>query len=101
VSTGSRTERASLSEGASAGAAGGPAEYDAEGAPANAAAEQELALAWGSGAKAKVVKVPFAAIERAAGGFAASSEIGGGASCRVYRGRLLGIPVAVKRLVDR
>jgi hypothetical protein len=92
--------------GADESAGGEEAAYSGDtGAPANAAAEAEVAHAWRSGASAwdgrpLVVELAFKELARATGGFDESRNIGGGASCTVYRGRVFGVEVAVKRLLD-
>jgi Leucine-rich repeat (LRR) protein len=93
-----------ISVGAGAGAGTqGDAEYcGATGAPVNDVAMSEVAAEWRSGAsssggRARVVQLAFALVQRAAAGFADSSQIGGGGSCLVFSGAIFNVPVAIKR----
>jgi hypothetical protein len=72
------------------------------GAPANAAAQRDVAREWASGVgsdggKARVVRLPFRELDAATNRFEESAVIGNGASCAVFRCHLFGLPVAVKR----
>jgi serine/threonine protein kinase len=85
---------------------GAAAEFcERTGAPVNAAAEAEVACEWrvgvdASGDRARVVELQFKVLAHATGGFDESRNIGGGASCAVYSGRVFGVDVAIKRLKD-
>jgi hypothetical protein len=77
------------------------AEYEEEtGAPTNAAARKAVARDWSTvahtGTKPRVIKLPFDTLQRATGGFDEDNQIGGGASCMVYRGQVFGLLVAIK-----
>ena len=68
-------------------------------------AKREAAAGWISGtdkdgAEARAVRVPFDELKTATGMFESCNSIGEGGSCRVYRGELFDVPVAVKRLED-
>jgi serine/threonine protein kinase len=47
-----------------------------------------------------VVQLQFKVLARATDSFNESENIGGGASCAVYRGQVFGVDVAIKRLKD-
>jgi serine/threonine protein kinase len=90
------------------------AEFDSDTRfPVNAEAKMLLALDWtsplqlqgagvgvrGSAAGGRV-RLPLAELELAARGWDASSKLGGGATCSVYRGVVYGVLVAIKRLEE-
>ena len=78
-----------------------PAEYDKAGAPTNVAAKREVALMWTTavtGSKPRVVQLPYLELAHATDSFSDFNNIGGGASCAVFTGRIFGVPVAIKRL---
>ena len=82
-----------------------PAEFDAAtGAPINMTAKQEVAQEWNTaartGAKSRIVELPYSELEAATQGFSEFNKVGGGASCAVFRCYLFGITVAVKQLKD-
>jgi hypothetical protein len=80
-----------------------PAEYDdITGAPVNTAAKKEVAREWKAavqaGALPRVVQLPFEILNRVTDDFNETNQVGGGASCAVFRCFLFGVPVAVKLL---
>jgi interleukin-1 receptor-associated kinase 4 len=75
------------------------------GAPLNAAAEAEVAQVWRtgeneSGGKPLVVELRYKVLSHATDNFDERKNIGGGASCAVFRGEMFGLEVAIKRLND-
>jgi serine/threonine protein kinase len=80
-----------------------PAEYDEDtGAPINMTAKKDVAHEWNSaaltGERGRVVDLPYEELEGATHAFSEFNQVGGGASCTVFRCFLFGITVAVKQL---
>jgi serine/threonine protein kinase len=82
------------------------AEFDGDtGAPVNKTAKREMGREWATraaadGGKPRVVQLQFSLLDGATDGFDELNEIGGGASCAVYRGQVFGALVAIKRLKE-
>jgi hypothetical protein len=76
-------------------------EYDeATGAPTNTAGRKALMMDWVQGArtgtKPRVVQLQFDMLKRVTDNFDELTQIGGGASCAVFRGQIFGVLVAIK-----
>jgi serine/threonine protein kinase len=82
-----------------------PADYDVTtGTPVNMTAKKEVVREWNKaackGTKVQVVELRYDELVKATGDFDEFNQVGHGASCSVFTGRVFGITVAVKLLKD-